>query len=127
MSIDFNVDQAIEKIGQLVQAHGQQAVDAASAVVQVNALDTLSGIPGYGIVAAACGWFLRHSIRKAASDDGYGDAPLGWTIGAIISGFAALGFGVASLTCAFSVWSWVALFNPHLALAHVVMQRLGAP
>lgn len=41
MNITFNVDQALDKLVELVRAHGQQAVNTAVVVERVNSIGTL--------------------------------------------------------------------------------------
>lgn len=130
MQVKFDVDAALAKLGQLAQAHGQEAINAAVQVKQVDSINHLIGIPGWGAVLVACG-FAAYGIRKwwgrfDAADDfdtrdfgklSCGIAGLILALGTALSAFAFI--------CAlFGVWAWVGLFNPKLALAHDILVKL---
>lgn len=125
MSIDFNVNEALDKLGHLIQAHGQQAVDAASSVVQMDALNELTNLP-FAMILLTIAWFVtRRWLKWLQADDG--DSELPAIVGFPVAGiwlFAAF-WTYQALFTLLNVWTWVALFNPHLALAHRVLQKLG--
>lgn len=125
MSINFDVDAALAKLSELATQHGPQAVDLAAAVVQVDAVNTLSGIPGYGALLGGTVWAMRWVLRKARpeDEDDYGDHT--WLIGLIPLGIAAAVFAYGFMYALLNVWAWVGLFNPKLALAHEVFLKLA--
>lgn len=129
VQINFDVDAAIAKLGQLSQEHGPQAVNLAAQVVQVNAINTLTGIPAWGAVTAAalygCHWCFRRfeKVRQGGEYDEY-DAPL-WLCGIVPFGIGALIGFTGFMYALFDVWAWVALFNPKLALAHEVFAKIA--
>lgn len=123
--IQFNVDAALAKLEALVSTHGPQAIDMAAQVVRINALNELSCVPVAGVLALAAGYGMRWCYRRAkAATDTYDD-DFGWWIGFCIAGILALFTLALCLDALCDVWAWVALFNPKLALAHEIMQRLG--
>ena len=146
MSVDvqFNVDQALTKLGELVSKHGPQAVDLAAEVVRVNAIGTI--VPGligalvsaasvYGACklyalgtrknkehAAAYNAYLKDRTGTLSNPDDESIAPFGIAIGL---GVVALFSTITSLVLLTDVWAWVALFNPKLALAREVIVKLA--
>lgn len=129
VDIQFNADQALSKLGELVAKHGPEAVDLAAQVVRVNALNTLSGVIGYGALAGLTFAALRFALARAKehqSRDAYDDLPkVGWGFAIAASGVGATGFAWAAAASALNIWAWVALFNPKLALAHQVLAKFA--
>lgn len=120
-TIQFNVDAALAKLGELVTKHGPQAVDLAASVVQVEAVNDLLGFPGWIAAMLFFLWGARLAQRKADADE-YSESM--WGFGIALS-FGAAGFCfIAALTALLDVWSWVALFNPKLALAYHFLSKL---
>ena len=120
-AIQFNVDAALAKLGELVTKHGPQAVDLAASVVQVEAVNDLLGFPGWIATMLFFLWGARLAQRKAGADR-YDESAWGFVI-VLAFGAAGLCF-IAALTALLNVWSWVALFNPKLALAHHILSKL---
>lgn len=123
--IQFNVDQAIAKLGELVSKHGPQAVDLAAQVVQVQAVGNL----GIGVLtsAASIAGFIGVARHIQSTKARYGEryditdtSPVIVAGGGTISAIA----GLVALTYLLDVWNWVALSNPKLALAHQVLTRV---
>lgn len=158
MSVDiqFNADQALAKLGELVAKHGPQAVDMAAAVLQTEALGTL--VRGVVLLAASATaviagrHFLRMNQSAAAEWDAYRiardqhDYPSLYptadkkpparpsrplvseeaTAFGIVTGFVVAGcFAAAAAAHLLGIWTWVALFNPKLALAHEVIAKFA--
>jgi len=142
MSVDvqFNVDQALAKLGELVSAHGPQAVDLAAQVVQVNGFGQVA-IGAFALaiavsVAVAALRLLRLALRlegerKARVQDRSGAALYpsansepAW-VGLLVSGVIGTGALIVALNCLLDVWAWVAIFNPKLALAHQVLAKVA--
>ena len=123
MSIEFNVDQALAKLGELVSKHGPDAVNLAAQVVQVDALNRLTNLPFFAALSAATFMLARWFLKRAdAIEDEYDRT--GWHIGMAFSGGASVLTFIPAVWTLFDVWMWVALFNPKLALAHEVFERL---
>lgn len=132
MSIQFNADALIDKASQLVQAHGGQAVEIAAKVVQVDSINSLSGIPACGAVAGFSVWASFRLWRMGQFDMEGRDwdtmpqhlvAYLGAVAAMVVAAYAAALFAVAL----FDVWAWVGLFDPKLALAHQVLLKVAQP
>lgn len=125
--ITFNVDAALQKLGELVQAHGQQVVDTAASVVQVNAANELIGAVGWALVVAVFALLARKGAAKwRATGGNFLDVHPLWVISTVLMSMAAIGVLIfAVIPPIFSVWNWVALFNPKLALAHDIMLRVA--
>lgn len=122
MTIEFNVDQALQKLGELVEKHGPQAVDLAAQVVQLNAAQNLAsaaGLAGVSIGGLFMARWLQGRAQAADADDDFG-----YRIGVTFSLGVSTVLGVWSLFSFLNIWSWIALFNPKLALAHDVLARL---
>ena len=120
MAIEFNVDQALQKLGELVEKHGPQAVELAANVVRVNALSDLVGgtiIAGCAVaLAGASRWcFLRNEKVGSMGE---------WQIGTVTFGAGSLVISVWAALALFDPWLWVGLFDPKLKLAHDVLARL---
>ena len=123
--VNFDVDRAFEKLAALVNEHGPAVVDTAASVVQVNAIQTLVG----GLGGLAVAWFFRviakrgiASVAKRDYFDVDGSILLEfgiWT--ANVSAGLVLIWSVVQFT---KVWAWVALFNPELALAHAIFEKV---
>lgn len=125
--IQFNVDAALAKLGELVAKHGPDAVNLAAQVVQINAVQTLlTGAASaviLGVAVKAFGFFARRQQAAYAEDD-IGLPMIGWLLvllGDLIAGGIATAYTLGDLL---DVWAWVALFNPKLALAHEVLAKL---
>lgn len=127
VAIQFNVDQALAKLGELVQQHGPQAVETAAHVVQVDAMGTI--VRGVGLMAlgAASAAGAVVCFKRASDGDpcSFADALLAPML-SFVFGIVAPLVLVMGLLNVIDVWSWVAIFDPKLALAHEIMQRLGA-
>lgn len=108
---------AFEKLGELAHQYGPSALDTAEKVVQINAINTLTGIIGWGLVLGACVW-LTFRARSMAVDDG------DWWPGVFVCLALDLTFLIVVLIYLFDVWAWVGLFNPKLGLAHDVLTAL---
>jgi len=127
LDVQFNVDAALAKLEALVAAHGPQAVDVAAHVAQINALNTLAELPGYGLLAGVGAYSARWCFRRAdrRDPDGYRDEDqIFWLIPAGLTAVASFFMLGAAVTALFDVWAWVALFNPKLALAHQILAKL---
>lgn len=140
VEIQFNVDQALAKLGELVAKHGPQAVDLAADVVRVNALgDVVTG--GLLLVLSAVALFAASRLvqrwstasaayREWSVDDNrrYAARPddgSGWGAGAAVAGVVGAMAVLASLTRLADVWVWAAFINPKLALAHQVLAKFA--
>lgn len=153
--IQFNVDQALQKLGELVAKHGPQAVDVAIQVVRVDAVGQLA-MGGFALlVAAACAatalrcWSIARSkevaweVYREESDKFryptlYNDGkqaprptmPAGLEPEAVmgVSVGAAVVGSIAIVVALFGLidpWAWVAVFSPKLALAHQVLAKFA--
>lgn len=118
MSIDFDANAALAQVQQLVNQHGQDALNAAIAVERVNALDNFTGVIGWGLL---CGVFIWMALRAKRYGNERDDD---WYIPMGICFAVATAFAIATLCCLLNVWMWVGLFNPKLALAHDIINRV---
>jgi hypothetical protein len=131
VDIQFNVDQALQKLGELVQQHGPQAINLAAQVVRVDGLSSIVRGAGMAILGAGLGYAAyrtaRASIRENCKD--ILEQNVGLAVGSAF-GAAALAIGTALLAInAYAdladPWNWVALLNPKLALAHQVLAKIA--
>lgn len=131
--IQFNVDQAIAKLGELVSKHGPQAVDLAASVIQVDALGSLlfgaAMIPAAVLTWRAARKAFTLANRKIRNEsyrhiEVYRDQ-FGWWMATSAGAAATLVFALIAASNLLHVWNWVALFNPKLALAHEVLSKVG--
>lgn len=122
--IQFNVDAALAKIEQLIQAHGQQAVDAAVAVERMNGINTLVSAAGFAVLAGGFAKLATWLNGKRPSGDEILENPLP-AIGTCVAWLAACGCGVGVVVQLFDAWAWTAIFNPKLALAHDILSHLA--
>lgn len=122
--IQFNIDAALAKLGDLVAKHGLDAVNLAAQVVQVNAIDTLVSGLGYATIGGALFMAARFSLRRLQAMDSSYDGALGWGLALGSTSAATLLLAYFAVACLTNVWAWVALFNPKLALAHDVLAKL---
>ncbi len=124
--IQFNVDEALAKAGELVAKHGPQVIDGAAQVVRINAVQSLltGALAGgllYGGIRAFS--FFAQKAKAAYDEDDLGMPMIGW---GVLIGVDVIACGIATaftLGNIFDVWAWVALFNPKLALAHQLLAR----
>ena len=144
VNVEFNVDQALAKLGELVAKHGPEAVNLASEVVRVNSLGNLVtgaafAVAGVGVAVASAVLIRRflkvnrpYSIayrawrddRTGASRLPTGDDGIGWCVAGAMTGVFSGFLTVSACSYLLDVWTWVGLSNPKLALAHQVLQRL---
>lgn len=155
MSVDvqFNVDQALAKLGELVEKHGPQAVDLAAQVLQVSAAGQLMigalFVTGAAISGTVCvkaskegqrrqelyetwdrqndEWRYRPGRTEAERPVKPSDAD--YEFMAFVVAASALVTALLIICASFALidtWAWVAVFNPKLALAHQILSKLGA-
>ena len=126
-AIQFNVDAALAKLGELVAKHGPDAVNLAAQVVRVNAVQTLiTGATAAALTTLVARLIVRHLREVKAENGGHLDIfdtnPL-ITIGCSIGLLIIAPFAFGNLL---DVWAWIALFSPKFALAHEVLAKLTA-
>lgn len=143
-NIQFNMDQALQKLGELVAKHGPQAVDLAAQVVQVNAVGAIAQAVASVAIAGLSGWatmkLWRLAKQSMAADKKATDAWIRdhtgalsmpsdngwlWCIPATAATGAAVVFTINGVAGLFDTWAWVALFEPKLALAHQVLAKFA--
>lgn len=122
MTINFDVDAALAKLGELATQHGPQAVDLAAQVVQVDAAGGLV-IGTACLLAAVIGGRKAIKVLRAGYDEEWGDGPL--IVGGIVGCVVAALVGIFGAACLLDIWNWVGVFNPKLALAHEVFVKLA--
>lgn len=129
-AIQFNVDAALQKVADLIQQHGKEAVDTAMSVEQVSGATILlqnTALAALGGALALGAWklLLKGRVIHAADEGFMHDAS--WP--AFISGgVIALAAFVTLLTAGtglLDVWNWIYVFNPKLGLAHDIMLRFA--
>lgn len=160
MAIEFNVDQALAKLGEIVATHGPQAVDLAVRTTQAEGIGKLLVGAAAAALAVGLGVLSARMYRKivsinathdkwrtierayndqrsrrsydakarAEADIELPDEPASTTESqaafVIIPGaIAVLAALVAAVRLA-DIWAWIAAFQPELALAHDIMQRV---
>lgn len=123
MSVDiqFNADQAIAKLGELVARHGPQAVELAAEVVRMNAVGHLAYSAGWLIVSVVGTILSVRYWRWLMGPTGDDEAGFG----AFVLSLAVGAAWIVTLVRLLNVWTWVALFNPKLALAHEVIAKFA--
>lgn len=124
--IQFNVDQALAKLGDLVAKHGPDAVNAAAEVQQINGINTLVGGLGYAAFGGVAILLAKYCLRRLSGvEDPYDTGSVGWGAGTAATSALALIMAYATLAALLDVWAWVALFNPKLALAHAILAKVA--
>lgn len=150
MTVNFDADRALDRLAELVRQHGPEAVNIAVQVVQINAIQGVV-VAAAALVALvvtirfATSRLSRAIKQQTAHDrafetyiktDGADDTlrrawkntpdsdPVDWIAGGAAAVIAAVSFVMAT-TCLLNIWTWIALFNPHLALAHDVWTRIA--
>lgn len=115
----------LDKLEALTMQYAPDVVDAAVTTLQVNAISSIIwGI--FGVICVFICWFITKKLivfctERKKKGGFYSD----WEIGIVLS----FGFGTIitcvialwSLANIFSIWNWVAIFNPQLALAKKVL------
>ena len=115
----------LDKFDSLATQYAPTVIDAAVASVQVTAIGNLVwGV--FGLVCAFTTWWLSKNFskyaRKKKNDNGYmSDWDVGMTIGASVGILSSTIIAVTSVASLFNIWNWVAIFNPELAMAHIVL------
>lgn len=155
VDVQFNVDQALAKLGELVAKHGPQAVDLAAQVVQMDAAGQVARGVFFAVAAVGAGMaglcFLSSGRKNRAEWAAYNaaydayryptmygsgvaapkpDRPNGAepeTLFATATGAGMVGAAllVIALFHLLDSWAWVALFNPKLALAHQLLAKFA--
>lgn len=115
---------AFQKLSELAHQFGPAAVDVAVQVERLDAINKLSGIPAWGLVALVAALGVHHCLRRL-KEDTY-EAESLYAVGSFLLGLVAIGASIAAVVCAFDVWAWTGLFNPKLALAHDVLTALAS-
>lgn len=116
---DAIISEILGRLDEAVRAHGDAALNAAFAVIRLNALQVLIYALG-GIVAAIVAFlFLYKWYRKEEWSD-WNDDPMLFGFGLI--GVAAL--AIPSLLVLFNPWLWISIFNPKLELAHHILTKI---
>lgn len=129
-AITFNADAALAKLEAAVATHGPEAVNIASEVVRINAVNDLMSSAGFAVVSGVCFYAARVCFNYVFPKNADGQREwdedaipavfglvISWLLGAFI-------FCACALPPLFTAWTWVALFNPKLALAHDLYAKL---
>jgi len=116
---DAIISEILKRLDEAVRAHGDAALNAAFAVIRLNALQVLIYAVG-GIVAALVGALLLIRWYRGGKKDLYGDRDMG----AIIGGIGVALLAVPSLMVIANPWVWIAIFNPKLELAHHILTKI---
>lgn len=129
MSVDSQVAIILEKITAVVEQNGPAAIQTAQAVVQMNALNNLTGVIFYGALAAFFIFLTVWCRKKWVSINTNpqrkpGDDADGYIVATIVVGIGAIFFSACAVFPLLDVWNWVAIFNPKLALAHEIMKNI---
>lgn len=112
-------DKAVELLGKLEDLsteYAPEVIDAAAASVQVTAAQQLV----YGVVWLIVGLICVWGVKKAYTNpDGFteGGACVVIVVGCVVS-FVSIIMVIFNLT---DLWTYVALINPKLALAHKIL------
>lgn len=112
-------NKAVEMIGKLESLTAELAPKVVDAALTITSLDAASGLLGSLIcllVAIAALYAPRKWLKDGLAK--YDDLP--YLMYAIFAGLLLLGASVAFACNWFSLWTWVAIFNPELAIAHRV-------
>jgi len=99
----------------------EKAVQAVSVSGVASIVEALLGlVVAYGLFLATknLGAFF---MKKKEEDGDSSDWEIGYCLTYFIGGVATLITVLASLIVLFSVWNWVAIFNPELAIAHKIL------
>lgn len=131
MAIQFNIDAALAKLGELINQHGPEAVKLAEQVVQINAISILVHGVLFLLFATATGggsfWLWRRvykeSLKDYASTNDF--IAMGGGIAAFLLSALTVCLFINGLADTLDVWSWVAAFNPQLGLGHEVLRRVA--
>jgi len=118
--VTFNVDQALAKLGELVQQHGPQAVDLAAQVVQADAYGHFIRGGAFLLLAIVVLTAAIIGTRWALRNDDEDGAV--FFIGV---GFFHLPLWLAAAWPFLNIWNWIATTNPKLALAHQVLSKVA--
>ena len=127
IDIDFDVNAVLAKLGEFAQAHGQQAIDLAAKIKQVNAVGdvvgNLVGMTGGALVFYLGGVTVVNAYKRR---DDFENIFMEVILPAF-GGLACIASAVvatAGLLGMLDPWMWVALFDPKLALAHDIYTKL---
>jgi hypothetical protein len=123
--IQFNVDAALQKLSELVQAHGQSVMNTAITVERMSALNSLFGAAGWGLTAGALVWGTSKLIVYWKDKLDKYDSVFLWIVVGVLWIIAGGMFIFGFVNTLFSAWTWIGLFDPKLALAHDIMLRLA--
>ena len=125
MDIETKSVELLDKFEALATQYTPEVIDAAEAAVRVTAISNL--VYGVIAIATACGTcFLATKatsffIKRREEDGPWSDWEIGIVLSAIIGVVSGTVFTLSGVTGLFSLWNWVAIFNPQLALAHKIL------
>lgn len=105
----------LEKFENFAINFSQEAIDVSMTVIQVNALNTL-WISCFVLVTMII--IMRYSYKYTKSDD-----EIKLVAGTSIFIFCCV-IVIFLMTILLDMWTWIALFNPKLALAHKLLNSL---
>lgn len=121
-------EKAVEILGKLevlAKQFAPEVMDAAVGVVQVSGISRIA--VGFILLSLAFATYkistwLYEFFKKKKEDDGYlSDWEIGYTTVAVVGSMAFCVLVVIGALQIFDIWSWVAIFNPKLALAKQIM------
>jgi len=112
----------LDKLENIITSYAPEVTEAALAVIQISALqDLLFGFISIPLLFAAFfGGIRMASFCNKKDEETCGDD---WIGGIVISVALALTISIISIIGIYGlldVWTWVAIFNPELALVHQI-------
>lgn len=120
-------DQAFQRLQELAEKYGPGALELARASVRTDGIASI--VIGFicGIIAVVLTWITVRLFNRSYPNGKFADNGYGWgsMIGSIIIGVFAFSFAVSFCMSIFEKWNWIAMVNPDLWLAHVMIAKVG--
>ena len=118
MNIEDKAVELMEKLDKLATEYAPDVIDSAIEVVRVSGFGSLIyGLLAVGFIFSL--WLAYKKIKSYEIDSAY-EEPIwgGFFLVSIVGGVISV---VVIIETLFDIWTWVAIFNPKLALAHQIL------
>jgi hypothetical protein len=130
MSLEEKTVDLLDKLELLVTNYSPEVFDTAVAIVKIDAISALSvstiiliicilAVKGIIVLRVFC------DKKYKEADSAMSDWDLVRDISTLVLAFIVLLTVISCLSSILHVWNWIALFNPELALAHNLFEKIG--
>lgn len=109
--------QYLNALESITKQYAPDVIDAALSVVRMQGAQRLVHGVALVVCAIACGWITR---KLWAASDGDDPEKIALMIFCVVGGVFSAILGLARLL---DIWTWVAIFEPKLYIAHALIEK----